>query len=291
MSPEQKAALVAAARRNGDDVAFLGDGVNDAVALHAADVGISVDSAVDVAKEAADVVLLEKSLGVLADGVAEGRRIFANTMKYVLMGTSSNFGNMFSAAGASLFLSFLPMLPSQILLNNLLYDCSELTIPTDRIDDELLARPERWNVGFIRRFMTFFGPISSLYDFATFGVMLWIFHAHAPLFRSGWFVESLSTQALVVFVIRTRRVPFVRSRPSRLLLATTLAVVLVGLLLPYSPLAHTLGFRKLPALFLVILATMTATYLVLAELGKAWFFRHGGVPSGPRDVPSGPRDP
>ena len=291
VSPEQKAALVAAARRNGDDVAFLGDGVNDAVALHAADVGISVDSAVDVAKEAADVVLLEKSLGVLADGVAEGRRIFANTMKYVLMGTSSNFGNMFSAAGASLFLSFLPMLPSQILLNNLLYDCSELTIPTDRVDDELLARPERWNVGFIRRFMTFFGPISSLYDFATFGVMLWIFHAHAPLFRSGWFVESLSTQALVVFVIRTRRVPFVRSRPSRLLLATTLAVVLVGLLLPYSPLAHTLGFRKLPALFLVILATMTATYLVLAELGKAWFFRHGGVPSGPRDVPSGPRDP
>lgn len=273
VGPEQKAALVAAAQRRGDDVAFLGDGVNDAVALRAADVGISVDSAVDVVKEAADVVLLEKSLGVLADGVVEGRRIFANTMKYVLMGTSSNFGNMFSAAGASLFLSFLPMLPSQILLNNLLYDCSELTIPTDLVDEELLARPEHWDVGFIRRFMTFFGPISSLYDFATFGVMLWVFHAPAPLFRSGWFVESLATQALVVFVIRTRRVPFFRSRPSRPLLATTLSVVAVGLLLPYSPLAHTLGFRTLPMLFLVILAAMAATYLALVELGKACFFR------------------
>jgi Mg2+-importing ATPase len=275
VSPEQKAALVAAAQRNGEDVAYLGDGVNDAVALHRADVGISVDSAVDVAKEAADVVLLEKSLGVLADGVVEGRRIFANTMKYVLMGTSSNFGNMFSAAGASLFLAFLPMLPSQILLNNLLYDCSELTIPTDRVDEELLRRPEHWDVGFIRRFMVFFGPIGSLYDFLTFAVMLWVFHAQAPLFRSGWFVESLATQALVVFVIRTRRVPFFSSRPSRPLLITTLAVVLIGLLLPYSPLAHALGFRPLPGLFLAILAAMAAAYLGLAELGKAYFYRYG----------------
>ncbi len=274
VSPEQKAVLVAAAQRNGDDVAFLGDGVNDAVALHRADVGISVDTAVDVAKEAADVLLLEKSLHAIADGVVEGRRIFANTIKYVLMGTSSNFGNMFSAAGASLFLSFLPMLPSQILLNNMLYDCSELTIPTDRVDEELLARPEHWDLGFIRRFMLFFGPISSAYDFLTFGVMLWVFHAHAPLFRSGWFVESLATQALVVFVIRTRRVPFVRSRPSRPLLVTTLAVVLVGLALPYSPLAHTLGFRALPWSFLIILLAMIATYLALAELGKAYFYRH-----------------
>jgi Mg2+-importing ATPase len=275
VGPEQKAELVAAAQRNGDDVAFLGDGVNDAVALHRADVGISVDTAVDVAKEAADVVLLKKSLGVLADGVVEGRRIFANTTKYVLMGTSSNFGNMFSAAGASLFLSFLPMLPSQILLNNLLYDCSELTIPTDEVDEELLARPEHWDIGFIRRFMVFFGPISSAYDFLTFGVMLWVFHAHAPLFRSGWFVESLATQSLVVFVIRTRRVPFFRSRPSRPLLATTIAVVVFGLLLPYSPLAHLLGFRTLPWLFLVILAAMAATYLVLVEAGKARFFAAG----------------
>jgi P-type Mg2+ transporter len=276
VGPEQKAALVAAAQRNGDDVAFLGDGVNDAVALHRADVGISVEGAVDVAKEAADVLLLEKSLRAIADGVVEGRRIFANTTKYVLMGTSSNFGNMFSAAGASLFLSFLPMLPSQILLNNMLYDCSELTIPTDNVDEELLARPEHWDIGFIRRFMIFFGPISSVYDFLTFGVMLWVFHAHAPLFRSGWFVESLSTQSLVVFVIRTRRVPFFHSRPSRPLLATTLAVVLIGLVLPYTPVAHALGFRSLPWLFLVILIAMTVTYLALAEVGKSYFYRHAG---------------
>ena len=280
VSPEQKAELVAAAQRNGDDVAFLGDGVNDAVALHRADVGISVDTAVDVAKEAADVLLLEKSLRVIADGVVEGRRIFVNTTKYVLMGTSSNFGNMFSAAGASLFLSFLPMLPSQILLNNMLYDCSELTIPTDRVDEELLARPEHWDIGFIRRFMTFFGPISSLYDVATFAVMLWVFDAHAPLFRSGWFVESLATQSLVVFVIRTRRIPFLRSRPSRPLLATTIVVVAIGLALPYSPLAHTLGFRSLPWLFLVILLAMTATYLALAEAGKSYFYRHRGAGPG-----------
>ncbi len=274
VGPEQKAALVSAAQRNGDDVAFLGDGVNDAIALRAADVGISVDSAVDVAREAADVVLLEKSLGTLADGVVEGRRIFANTMKYVLMGTSSNFGNMFSAAGASLFLSFLPMLPTQILLNNLLYDVSELTIPTDNVDEELLQRPEHWDISFIRRFMIFFGPISSLYDFGTFAVMLLVFHAHAPLFRSGWFVESLATQSLVVFVIRTRRVPFFSSRPSRALLATTLAIVAVAIALPYSPVAHALGFRTLPLLFLAILGGMTVTYLALVEAGKSFFFRH-----------------
>ena len=256
VSPEQKAALVAAAQRNGDDVAFLGDGVNDAVALHDADVGISVDTAVDVAKEAADVLLLEKSLRAIADGVVEGRRIFANTTKYVLMGTSSNFGNMFSAAGASLFLSFLPMLPSQILLNNMLYDCSELTIPTDDVDEELLARPEHWDIGFIRRFMIFFGPISSLYDFLTFGVMIWVFHAHAPLFRSGWFVESLATQSLVVFVIRTRRVPFFRSRPSRPLLATTIAVVLVGAGAALLAARARARLPALPWLFLVILLAM-----------------------------------
>jgi P-type Mg2+ transporter len=274
VSPEQKAMLVAAAQRNGDDVAFLGDGVNDAVALHRADVGISVDTAVDVAREAADVVLLEKSLSVLADGVTEGRRIFANTTKYVLMGTSSNFGNMFSAAGASLFLSFLPMLPSQILLNNLLYDCSELTIPTDRVDEELLARPEHWDVHFIRRFMIFFGPISSAYDFITFGVMLWVFNAGPELFHTGWFVESLATQSLVVFVIRTRRVPFFHSRPSKPLLFATLAVVLAGLLIPYSLFASALGFQPLPWAFLLILVGMAATYLGVAEAGKAYFFRH-----------------
>jgi Mg2+-importing ATPase len=273
VSPEQKAALVAAAQRNGDDVAFLGDGVNDAVALHRADVGISVDSAVDVAREAADVVLLEKSLGTLADGVVEGRRIFANTMKYVLMGTSSNFGNMFSAAGASLFLSFLPMLPGQILLNNLLYDVSELTIPTDNVDEELLRRPEHWDIRFIRRFMTFFGPISSAYDFLTFGIMLWVFDAGPTLFRSGWFVESLATQSLVVFVIRTRRSPFFRSRPSRPLLATTLLVVAVGVAIPFLPIADALGFQPLPWTFLAFLGGLAASYLALAELGKAYFYR------------------
>ncbi|THJ64022.1 magnesium-translocating P-type ATPase, partial [Candidatus Frankia alpina] len=214
VSPEHKARIVRVQRRSGGGVAFLGDGVNDALALHAADVGISVDSATDVAKDAADVILLEKDLDVLADGVTEGRRIFANTIKYVLMGTSSNFGNMASAAGASLFLSFLPMLPSQILLNNLLYDTGQLAIPTDTVDDEQLRRPSHWDIAFIRRFMIFFGPLSSVFDFVTFAVMLWVFHSGPAQFRSGWFVESLATQTLVIFAIRTRRVPFFRSHPS-----------------------------------------------------------------------------
>ena len=214
VSPEQKSRIITVQRRSGTDVAFLGDGVNDAVALHHADVGISVESATDVAKDAADIVLLEKDLDVLADGVIEGRRIFANTIKYVLMGTSSNFGNMFSAAVGSTFLPFLPMLPSQILLNNLLYDTSQMAIPTDHVDEEAVRRPSHWDIHFIRQFMMVFGPISSLFDFATFAIMLWGFHAGADVFRSGWFVESLSTQTLVIFVIRTRRIPFLRSRPS-----------------------------------------------------------------------------
>ena len=201
-------------RHRGRSVGFLGDGVNDALALHKADIGISVDTGADVAKDAADVVLLEKSLDVLADGVSEGRRIFANTIKYVLMGTSSNFGNMFSAAAASGVLPFLPMLPAQILLNNLLYDAGQLTIPTDHVDPEQLLAPSHWDIAFIRRFMLFFGPLSSLFDFLTFGIMLGPLHAGADLFRSGWFVESLATQTLVIFAIRTRRIPFLRSRAS-----------------------------------------------------------------------------
>ncbi|MEV1247734.1 magnesium-translocating P-type ATPase [Nonomuraea sp. NPDC050022] len=285
ISPEHKARIVRLQRRSGLDVAFLGDGVNDAVALHAADVGISVESATDVAKDAADVLLLEKDLAILADGVVQGRRIFANTMKYVLMGTSSNFGNMFSAAGASLLLGFLPMLPSQILLNNLLYDTSQLAIPTDNADPEQLARPSHWDVRLIRRFMLFFGPISSLFDFVTFAIMLQIFHAGPPLFRTGWFVESLATQTLVIFAIRTRRIPFFRSHPSLPLLLAALGVVTVGTLLPSTPLAGALGFQPLPGLFFLTLATMVIIYLALIELGKRWFYRNAPAAARHREPP------
>lgn len=272
ISPEQKAHLITAARRTGRSVGFLGDGVNDALALHAADVGISVDIATDVAKDAADVVLLEKDLGVLATGVAEGRRIFANTIKYVLMGTSSNFGNMFSAAAASALLPFLPMLPSQILLNNLLYDSSQLAIPTDRVDDEQLHAPSHWNVAFIRRFMLVFGPISSLFDFITFGLMLGVLRAGPVEFRTGWFVESLATQTLIIFAIRTRKVPFFRSRPSGWLTVTSLLVVAVGALLTVSPLARTLGFSPLPWQFFTVLSGFVIAYLVMVELAKKAFY-------------------
>ncbi|WP_066908048.1 magnesium-translocating P-type ATPase [Mycobacterium interjectum] len=282
ISPEQKARLIVSLRRHGRSVGFLGDGVNDALALHAADVGISVDSATDVAKDAADVVLLEKDLGVLATGVAEGRRIFANTIKYVLMGTSSNFGNMFSAAAASALLPFLPMLPSQILLNNLLYDSSQLAIPTDRVDEEQLHAPSHWNVAFIRRFMLIFGPISSLFDFLTFGLMLGVLHAGAVEFRTGWFVESLATQTLIIFAIRTRMVPFFRSRPSVQLAVTSLTVVAIGAILTISPLAHTLGFTTLPWQFFAVLGGFVVVYLVLVELAKLMFYaepmNHTGAP-------------
>jgi Mg2+-importing ATPase len=273
VTPEQKSRVIRAQRAAGVDVGFLGDGVNDAVALHDADVGISVDTATEVAKDAADIVLLRKDLDVLADGVVEGRRIFANTIKYVLMGTSSNFGNMFSAAGASVFLAFLPMTPTQILLNNLLYDVSELTIPTDRVDEELLRRPAHWDVGFIRRFMIVFGPISSIFDFLTFAVMLFVFHARGSLFQSGWFVESLATQTLVIFVIRTRRVPFLSSRPGRALVVASLVCVAVGALFPFSPLAPLFGFTALPIRFFLILLGMVIIYLGLVEAAKARFFR------------------
>ncbi|MEU9044797.1 MULTISPECIES: magnesium-translocating P-type ATPase [unclassified Kitasatospora] len=286
VSPEDKARIVRALRRRGRAVGFLGDGVNDALALHCADIGLSVDTATDVAKDAADVVLLEKDLGVLAEGVAGGRRIFANTIKYVLMGASSNFGNMFSAAGASLVLSFLPMLPSQLLLNNLLYDSSQLAIPTDRVDAEQLAAPSHWDISLIRRFMLVFGPVSSVFDFATFWVMLGVFHAGPALFRSGWFVESLATQTLVIFAIRTRRVPFLRSRPSRPLSAAALGVVALGIVLPMSPLAPALGFQPLPAGFFLALVVMTGLYLLLIEIAKRLFF--GRTPR-PTVAPAGRR--
>jgi Mg2+-importing ATPase len=274
VDPEQKTRIIRLHRHSGQDVAYLGDGVNDAVALHAADVGISVDTAAEVARNAAGIVLLEKDLGVLADGVVEGRRIFANTIKYVLMGTSSNFGNMFSAAAASAFLTFLPMLPSQILLNNLLYDAGQMAIPSDRVDEEQLARPSHWDIGFIRRFMLFFGPISSMFDFLTFAVMVHLFNAGPELFRSGWFVESLATQTLVIFVIRTRRSPFWRSRPGRLITVAALSVVAIGAALPFLSIGSDLGFVPLPAGFFAVLGLMVVAYLALVELGKREFFAH-----------------
>ena len=273
IGPEQKARILSAQRTAGSAVAFLGDGVNDALALHHADVGISVDTATDVAKDAADIILLDRDLDVLADGVVEGRRIFANTIKYVLMGTSSNFGNMFSVTVAAAFLPFLPMLPFQILLNNLLYDTSQMTIPTDRVDEEQLVRPSHWDIKAIRKFMIRFGPISSVFDFATFAVMLWVFDAEASLFRAGWFVESLATQTLVVFVIRTRRVPFLRSRPSRPLLISVFGVVAVGAILPQSGLSGTLGFAPLPIDFFAMLTGFVVAYLLAVEVAKYFFFR------------------
>ncbi len=272
VSPEQKARIVRLLRHSGRSVGFLGDGVNDALALHQADIGISVETAADVAKDAADVLLLDKDLDVLADGVTEGRRIFANTIKYVLMGTSSNFGNMFSASVASLVLPFLPMLPGQILLNNLLYDSGQLAIPGDRVDPEQLVAPSHWDIGYIRRFMLLFGPISSLFDFATFALMVFVFHAAEPEFQSGWFIESIATQTLIIFAIRTRRTPFFRSRPSVGLTVASLTVVALGIWLPYSPLAGWLGFQPLPAPFFLALVAMVLVYLVCVEVAKMWFF-------------------
>ncbi|MEV5821512.1 cation-translocating P-type ATPase [Micromonospora haikouensis] len=290
VSPEDKARLVRAQRTAGRDVAFLGDGVNDALALHAADVGISVDTGTDVARDAADVLLLDKDLDVLADGVTEGRRIFANTIKYVLMGTSSNFGNMFSAAGASAFLPFLPMLPGQILLNNLIYDLSQVAIPTDRVDADQLARPAHWDLREIRRFMLTFGPLSSLFDFLAFALLLGVLHAGPTEFRTGWFVESLATQTLVVFAIRTRASPFWRSRPSRPLLVAALAAVAVAWLIPYLPVAGPLGFSPLPPLFVPVVAALTVAYLGLVELTKRTLFASSDLlrPPGRAPGPAGP---
>jgi Mg2+-importing ATPase len=229
----------------------LGDGINDAPALRAADVGISVDTATDIAKESADLILLEKDLMVLEQGVIEGRKVFANIVKYIRMGASSNFGNMFSVLGASAFLHFLPMAPIQVLTNNLLYDFSQVPIPVDSVDDEQVSRPRPWDIGEIRRFILFVGPISSLFDYTTFSVMLWVFDcwdpAHASLFQTGWFVESLMTQTLIIHVIRTNKIPFVQSRASRPLTLTTISIMAFGMWLPYSPAALRTGLHWLAA--------------------------------------------
>ena len=267
ISPAQKNRILLALKHRGRIVGFMGDGINDAPSLHAADVGISVSTAVDVARDAADIILVKPGLNILDRGIEEGRKAFGNVMKYLLMGTSSNFGNMFSMAGASIFLPFLPMLPTQILLNNFLYDLSQITIPTDNVDGEYLRKPQHWDIHLIRNFMIFIGPISSIFDFLTFYVLLHFFHAKEALFHTGWFVESIATQTLVIFIIRTARNPL-RSRPSRPLILTTMIIVAIGVLLPYSPLARTLGFVPLPGIYLAFVAAATLIYLSLVEAGK-----------------------
>jgi P-type Mg2+ transporter len=271
VSPMQKLRIIRVLRQRGHVVGYIGDGINDAPSLHAADVGISVATAVDVARDAADIILLRPGLRILHRGIIEGRRASANVMKYLLMDTSSNFGNMFSMAGASLFLPFLPMLSTQILLNNFLYDSAQIMIPTDNVDPGYLRSPQRWDMRLIRNFMIFIGPISSIYDFLTFYVLLHFFHASETLFHTGWFVESLATQTLVLFVIRTAGNPL-RSRPSRWLTLNTLAVVVVGVLLPFTPLARLLGFTPLPVPFFLFLGISTLTYLLLVEVAKRRFF-------------------
>lgn len=273
INPTEKKRIIMAFKQQGHTVGYLGDGINDAPSLHAADVGISVDTAVDIAREAADLILLEQDLNVLSHGVSEGRRTTTNIMKYIMMGTSSNFGNMFSMAAATLFLPFLPLLPAQVLLNNLLYDLSEFPIPMDNVDNAALQKPQHWDIGFIRNFMWTAGPVSSLFDFITFGIMLWVFQANEALFHTGWFVESLATQVFTIFIIRTVGNPW-KSRPNPWLTLTSIGVVLFACALPFTPLAILLGFEPLPALFFAILAGMVASYLLLLEIVKRLFYRH-----------------
>jgi P-type Mg2+ transporter len=272
VTPAQKHRIILALKGRSHVVGFLGDGINDAPSLHAADVGISVQNAVDVAKGAAEIILLERHLSVLHEGIIEGRKAFGNVMKYLLMGTSSNFGNMFSMAGASAFLPFLPMLPTQILLNNFLYDLAQVTIPTDNVDRTYIRKPRRWNIKMIRNFMIYIGPISSVYDFLTFFVLLKLFHATEEFFHTGWFVESLATQTLVIFIIRTAGSPL-RSRPSRPLTITTLLVAGAGMALPFTPLGKPLGFIPLPLSYFAFLVAATVTYLLLVELVKRRLMR------------------
>jgi Mg2+-importing ATPase len=276
VSPAQKNRIILALKRRGHVVGFMGDGINDAPSLHTADVGISVMTATDVARDAAGIILGQPSLRVLHRGILEGRRASGNMMKYLLMGTSSNFGNMFSMAAASVFLPFLPMLPTQLLLNNFLYDLAQVTIPSDHVDDAYLRRPQRWDMRVIRDFMLFIGPISSIFDFLTFYVLLHYFHASESLFHTGWFVESLATQTLVLFVIRTMGNPF-RSRPSRALTVTTLVIVAIGVVLPITPLATLLGFTPLRASYFAFLIPATLTYLVLVNLAKLQLVRRLGL--------------
>jgi P-type Mg2+ transporter len=281
LSPAHKQRIIQALQAKGHVVGFLGDGINDAAGLHVADVGISVETAVDVAKASADIILLERSLLVLNAGVRLGRTVFANILKYIRMGASSNFGNMFSVLGASALLPFVPMAPIQILTNNLLYDVSQVPIPADNVDPEQVSRPRPWDMGEITRFILCIGPLSSIFDYTTFAAMYFLFGArspaHAALFQTGWFVESLMTQTLIIHVIRTNRIPFLQSRASWPLIATTVAIMAVGLLLPPSPIASALGFVPLPVRYWPILAVTLVAYMSVTQLVKALLRRRGWI--------------
>jgi Mg2+-importing ATPase len=278
LSPVHKERIIHALQSKGHVVGFMGDGINDALALKAADVGISVNSAVDIAKESSDIILLETSLLVLKDGAVEGRRVFGNITKYIKMAASSNFGNMFSVIGGSAFLPFIPMLPIQVLTNNLLYDFSQTTIPTDQVDAEWLERPRKWDIAGIRRFILYIGPISSIFDYLTFFIMLFVFNAwsNPALFHTGWFVESIFTQTLIIHIIRTNKIPFLQSRASWALIATSLLIVGVVAWLTVSPLADALGLVALPPLYWLLLAAMLIVYLGLTQILKTWFYKKFG---------------
>lgn len=280
LSPMQKARVIEVLRRKGHIVGFMGDGINDAAALRTADVGISVDTAVDIAKESADIILLEKSLLVLDQGVIEGRKTFANIMKYIKMGTSSNFGNMFSVLGASALLPFLPMQPVQILINNLLYDFSQTGIPFDHVDSDYLTKPRKWQIGNIQRFMLYIGPMSSIFDYATYAVMWFVFGANTveeqALFQTGWFVESLLTQTLIVHIIRTAKIPIFQSRPALPMLLITLFIMAIGVSLPFSPIGSSLGFVPLPARYFLWLVLILSSYCILTQFAKTWFVKKYG---------------
>jgi Mg2+-importing ATPase len=276
VDPTQKERIILALKKAGQVVGYMGDGINDAPSLHSADIGISVDNAVDVAKDAADFVLVRNDLEVLRQGIIQGRKTFANTLKYVFMATSANFGNMFSVAGASIFLTFLPMLPKQILLINFLTDLPEMTIANDNVDDVFIQKPHRWDVSFIRRFMLVFGPLSSVFDLITFGVLLWIVHADQATFQTGWFIESVVSASLVVFAIRTR-LPFYRSKPYRGMILMTLLVAAIAIALPYTPLAAIMQFTPLGIKTLGLIAIIVVLYFFSAEMVKRWFFHHFDV--------------
>jgi Mg2+-importing ATPase len=273
VSPPQKERIIRALMKNNHVVGYLGDGINDAPSIRAADIGITVDNAVDIAKESADIVLLKKDLRVLHDGILEGRKTFGNTMKYIMMGTSSNFGNMISVAAASLFLPFLPLLPVQILLNNLLYDISQSTIPTDAVDEEYVVAPKRWDIGFIKKFLLVFGPVSSLFDILTFTSLLLVFHAPMEIFRTVWFLESLCTQTFIIFAIRTKRVPFYKSRPSGLLVISSISVVLIGIAITLIPSGSLFGFVPLTLPYFLFIGALVLLYIVVVEIVKKWFYR------------------